>query len=81
VTKEPDQKIDPGFVIRARLRRSVLYVELGRSRNPNSLTQSRQIAKRQLERTVELRHSRTSAKVNRGPRTSAHNVGATRAPR
>lgn len=53
MTKEPDQKIDPGFVIRARLRRSVLYVELGRSRNPNSLTQSRQIAKRQLERAVE----------------------------
>jgi hypothetical protein len=53
VTKEPDQKIDPGFVIRARLRRSVLYVESGRCRNPNELAQSRQIAKRQLERAVE----------------------------
>jgi hypothetical protein len=53
MTTEPNQKIDPGFVVRARLRRTAKYVASGRCRNPNALTQTRHIAKIQRKHAVE----------------------------
>jgi hypothetical protein len=53
VTSEPYEKIDPGSVIRARLRRNLRYVESGRCRNPNELAQIQRIAVFQREQAID----------------------------
>jgi hypothetical protein len=53
MTTEANEKIDPGFVVRTRLRRSARYVASGRCPNPNALAQTQHIAKIQRERAVE----------------------------